>query len=460
MFLKILKILCVLVAALLIIPTSVVSDPFDNWEEGDEVEITGHSFEEEYWTSEVTNETDEGEATFVISYVNTNDVQAYLVAFKGIETDNSTGTLPYQMYGLHYFTPDGNEVFLSALLAFLMVYDDTNNNSIPSEGEPISYVIPIGIGNSFSNGTYDPVVTPIAAKKIGEGHYQFGMKYENLYAFVSPNPLWSWVFKTGWIAKFSELTITYDITIDSDKGEVKTETFYTIGQVTELWAFIGGFPIEADPADLPETLGLSAVHFVSIFTSKYKVTGETTNHTLSPTGTELADENVSIKVGEKDERAFAIRFYGDFDLIDEDTSTTIAEDQSAYNILLQAKFKDLLLVAWQLGFSARVFSVFAYALSDYVQGEYSSPRDLAEKSLRPFNPKGFGVRALWYAVCFPSWQGYRVEHDPTYVGYFGAAQEGEAEEATGVCASTILIVGFAAVPGIAVVDKKRKRKKK
>jgi hypothetical protein len=456
------QLFCVLIVGLLLVPTSSAPG-LDDWEDGDEEEITGHSFDEELWTAEISNETEEGNTTFVLSYVNYNDVQAFLMAFKSVETENGTGTLPYQMFGMHYFTPEGNEVFIGALLAFLMVYDDTNNNSIPNpkipHQEEISYVIPFGVGNSFTgNDSYAPVVTSIPAERLGDGHYKFGMKYQNMYAYVSPNPLWGWVFKTGMIAKFSELTITYDITINPKTGEAKAETKYTIGQVTELWSFFLGFPKEEDPSMIPDSLGVSAVHFVTIFTSKYTITGETTGHTLSPTANELADENVSISVGENDERAFAIRFMGEFDLIDEETGNTTEEDLPAYNILVQARFNDLLLVGWQLGFSAALFSVMAYGLSEHVQEKYTSPRDLAQKSLNPFNPDGFGVRALWYAVCFPSWGGLRVEHDPVYTAYFG---EPPSEKEEGICgAGALIFAGGVCIPSAGMVSKKRKRKNK
>jgi hypothetical protein len=456
-----LQLFCVLIAGLLLVPTSSASG-LDDWEDGDEEEITGHSFDEELWTAEISNETENGNSTFVISYVNYENVQAFLVAFKTFENDNGTGTLPYQMYGMHYFTPDGEEVFIGALLAFLMVYDDSNNNSIPNpdspDNEKIYYVIPFGVEKSLNeSGSYEPIVTPIPATEIEEGHYQFGMRYQNLYAYVSQNPILGLIFQTGWIAKFSELTITYDITINAKTGEVKTETYYTIGQVTELYAFVLGQREEADPSELPDSLGISAVHFVTMFTSKYKVTGETSGNTLSPTTTELADENVSIAVGEKNERAFAIRFMGEFDLIDEDTGSTIEEDNPAYNILVQAKLNDLLLVWWQLGFSAALMSVFAYGLSEHVQEKYTSPRDLAQKSLNPFNPQGFGVRALWYAVCFPSWNGLRVEHDPVYTAYFG---DPPSEDDGGPCgAGALIFAGAVCIPSAGMVSKKKKRKK-
>ncbi len=459
----ILKLLCLLLVGLLLSPTSSASG-FDDWEDGDEYEITGHYFDEQNWTAEITNETEEGNATFVISYVNYANVQAFLVAFKEIENENGTGTLPYQMYGMHYFTPQGNEVFVGALLAFLMVYNDSNGNGIPNpaypDNEEVLYVIPFGIGESLEGGeSYAPIVTPIPAQEIGEGHFKFGMRYQNLYAYVSPNPILWGALKTGWIAKFSELQIRYDITIDEDTGQVRTETYYTIGQVIGLWAFILGVPFQADRSDIPDWLGIGAVHFVTIFTSKYEVTGEDSGNTLSPNKNELANENISIVVGNKNERAFAIRFMGEFNLINETSGNTVSADNQAYNILVKAKVKDLLLVWWQLGFSAAIFSVFAYGLSDYIQDSYDSPRDLAQRSLNPLNPEGFGAFSLWYAVCFPAWQGYRVQHDPVYTAYFGEPPVAPAEEEGGLCGlGGLVFVGGICVSSASALSKKRKKR--
>ena len=44
------------------------------------------------------------------------------------------------------------------------------------------------------------------------------------------------------------------------------------------------------------------------------------------------------------------------------------------------------------------------------------------------NAQGFSARAFWYAVCFPNWDGYRIEHDPVYTAYFGEASSGDDDD--------------------------------
>ena len=441
------------------------------WNDGDEMAIFGHTFDEEYWTNSSMNATSpEGKnVTFSASYVNNDDVQAFLLALNKVEDENGTGTVPFQLFGMHYLTPEGQEVFIGAILAFLMVFDDTYNgtgpgsNGLPDPGhENISYVIPFGIGNALGED-YPPEVEVQEVEKLGEGHYKFGIQYRNLYAFVTPNLLASIVFSSGWIAKFSELTISYEITMDNETGEVRAETWYTIGQVSELWMLLAGFPIPLDVGDLPGTLGLSVVHFVTVFTSKYQGAADnSTGNTINPNINAPLDEDIVLRVGDDGERAMKIGTRGTFDLVNESTDYVVKEDEPAMNAIVGAQLVDLLLVAWQLGFAAGAMSIFAYALSDHVQTAYDGPLDLCQRSLIPANADGFNANPLWYAVSFPQWEGYRVVHDPVYTAYTyvdtddgdpGVDDESDFDPVGLVL--LVLVIAVAVVAAVAIATRKR-----
>lgn len=441
--------------------------PPETWQDGDEVAIFGHSFEEEYWTNESMTATSPAgdDVTFSASFVNYENVSAFLLSLNMVENENGTGNVPFQLFGMHYYTPDGNEVFIGAVLAFLMAFDDTYNgtgpgqNGMPDPGnENISYVIPFGVAGALDE-SYPPEVEVQEVEKLGEGHYRFGIQYRNLYAFVSPNFVASAVFATGWIAKFSELTIMYEVTMDQETDEVRAETWYTIGEVTELWFILLGIPIPADPHNLPEHLGLSVVHFVTVFTSKYQgASGNATGDTFDPDINEPIDEDIVLKVGDDSERALKVGTRGTFDLINESTDYVIKEDEPATNAIVGAKLVDLVLVAWQLGFAAGAMSIFAYALSDYVQSTYDGPLDLAQRSLVPTNEDGFNAYPLWYAVSFPEWNGYRIVHDPVYTAYSSfeiPAEDADDEFNPAGLVVLVLIVAVVAVVAVAVAKRKK-----
>jgi hypothetical protein len=444
---------------------NVSAFPPATWNDGDEATIFGHTFNDEYWTNssmKVQNAAGDN-LTFSASYVNYEGVQAFLLCLNMVENANGTGTVPFQLFGMHYRTPENREVFIGAELAFLMVFDDTYNgtgpgaNGLPDPGhENVLYVVPFGVGAALG-GQYLPEVHVHAVQKLGEGHYKFGIQYLNLYAFVSPNFLASMIYRTGWIAKFSELTVDYEITMDNSTGVVKAETWYTLGQVTELWAIILGIPIPTNPRDIPDTMGIAVVHFVTVFTSKYQgASGNETGSTINTDVTAALDQDIVLKVGNNRERAMQIGTRGTFDLINESSGSVVRGNQSALNAIVGAPAIDLLLVGWQLGFGAGAMSVFAYALSDYVQSKYSGPLDLAHRSLAPANKDGFNAYPLWYAVSFPQWDGYRVVHDPVYTAYTNMNLETGAEPFSLGGVVVLLVIIIVAVALVVLVATRRK----
>ncbi|MGQ9587803.1 MAG: hypothetical protein ACUVT7_05415 [Thermoplasmata archaeon] len=464
------KFLCIAVSLLScgLLVTSASAFPPATWNEGDELAVFGHAFNEEYWTNESikVNNTQGDNLTFSASYVSYENVEAFLLALNMVENENGTGSIPFQLFGMHYYTPEGREVFVAAVLAFLMVFNDTFNgtgagaNGLPDPGnEDISYVVPFGVA-PLVNASYVPHTEVQPVEKLGEGHFRFGIRYLNLYAIVTPNFLASLVYRTGWLAKFSELSVAYEITVNNETGEVRAETWYTIGQVTELWAFILGVPIPLSPRDIPDTLGLSVVHFVTVFTSRYAgASGNSTGNMLNPDVNLPLGEDIVLKVGNDGERAMKIGTRGTFDLVNETSGDVVRADQDALNAIVGARLVDLWLLGWQLGFAAGCMSVFAYALSDYVQSQYSGPLDLAQRSLLPTNKQGFNANPLWYAVAFPQWDGYRVVHDPTYVAYTDIGKGSGVLDGLNIGRILVLVLMIVAVAVVIAVVAGRKKGK-
>jgi hypothetical protein len=393
----------------------------ETWHTGDEYAITGHNFTEEYWTADISNTSGGATTTMTMSYVNHDDAQAFLLAFKTYEKEGNVSTLPYQMFGMHYKSPDNRDMFIGAVLAFLMAFDDTYNRTGPGENgmpdpghENVYYIIPFGVGGTLTNGSYVPDVTSIPAQKIGEGHYRFGMRYRNMYAkVIDANNPWALLLSTAYplyIAKFSELSITYDIKYGAD-NTLTAETYYVLGQVTKLWLW----GIEVDPRLIPDNWGIAAVHYVAMFGSTYLVSGNQTGHTIDTGIRHPIGEDMNLKVGNPPRRVFDVGFRGKFDLINETSGVTVRSGDDARNLIVKATLVDSLLVAWQGAFSLGVMATMAYALSPDLQSRYSGPLDLFQHA-----GSQFLTSTLWYAVSFPRWDGYRVEHDPVYTAYMAA----------------------------------------
>lgn len=398
------------------------------WEAGDEAAIFGHTFTEEYWTNssvEVKDTVQNNTAYFTASYVHVDEFSAFLVAFnKLIANDSKEFMLPYQLFGMHYYTPDDKEIFIGAVLAFFMVHIDNKtvpelNNGLPDVGnETAWYVLPISSLNPWNDVT--PTVEPIAATKLGENHYRFGMRYYNMSARVvdanSPGGFFVSLLIPLVTVLISEIVVQYDIFIDPVSGEIHTETLYSFGQVTRARVFLDLF--EVDPQDIiNETMSVTAVHYLSVFTSNYgySVTNSGTGNTLvPPTATTPMDDNITIRVGNDNERAFDIGLGRQYALINETTNpwTTVSDNETAVNALLGARASDFLLIAWQAPLSAFIFAHAAYGLSEDIRAEFDNPADLAQNYTTSFHSSQW-----WYAVSFPEWNGLRIQQDPVYVAY-------------------------------------------
>ncbi len=392
------------------------------WEAGDETEVFGHTFAEEYWTNDslYVSGTD-GNGSLTASFVHVGDFEAFLIAFNEFNmTDGTQMIAPYQLFGMHYITPGNQEVFIGAVFAFLLVHNETfgSNNLTEVGNEPSWYVVPLASDNTCQEYTH--AVEPIPATKLVETHYRFGMHYYNLTCRIvdANNPLGFWISLGTPILQvlISELTIQYDIRIE-DTGEVHAESLYTIGQVekAKLWG------VETDPQDIiGDSMEISAVHFLSVFASQYSVVGTTDGNEIEPpTSTTPMSDNVSIQVGASSERAFDIGFGRQYSLINETTDTVVDDDLTAINTLLGVRLSDLILVLWQAPLSALIFASMAYGLSSQLRNTYNTVGDMVTNVNTAFTNTHW-----WYAVTFPTWNGLRVQQDPVYVAYTSMSIEG------------------------------------
>ncbi len=450
--------LSLIIVAILASPVNAV--PPAAFTDDDAKDLLGHTFKEEYWTTdEILIEKDGAEMSFSMSYASYKSVDTFLIAFNTYEKNDNVSTLPYQLFGLHYYTPEGFEVFIGAVLAFLMAFNDTydgtgpGQNGLPDPGhEDYYYIIPFGVGNTLEEENYAPVVETLPVEKLGEGHFRFGQRYTNLYAKViaANNPVAFLLSATFplYIAKFSELTVEYDVKIDEETGKITAETFYTIGQVTKLWLW----GQEVDPQSLPENMGLAAVHYVVPFVNGIMITPEDGAFTVDGGITEVMDEDIHMSVNDGKERAFTIGHRGTYDLIDEADDSKIREGQDATALTLEAKPADRLLVAWQAALSLDIFCTAAWAVSESLQDIYVGPKALWQAAPLTI----FVATPLWYATAFPGWQGYRVEHDPTYTCNADVDYEVIGEETTPGFEALVVLMAIA-VPTVVYFSSRRLR---
>ncbi len=407
---------------LLLSPIQVQALPPQHWVPGIEQTILGHTFAENIWTNDSIFLESENNDTiqFIASYINYDEeigsFQAMLIALGIIENENGTQfTLPYQMFGLHFTTKENQDVFVGSLLAYLFGFNDTDQNGVPSFGENRFFIIPYGFNEGNISSALE--INAIPATKLADNHYQFGIRYKNLYGrLVSAKNEGEFILTLLlplFEVQFSELTVVYDIRINPSSGEITTETFYTIGQVTDLRVpLIGSVP---DPQNYLQDIGIGIAHLGVVFTPRYFVH---TAGNLPVSGIDQSLANITTDIRES-APAFSLSTRGTYDVINESTSpaTVIQSSMPAYSWILTPQPLDLLLMLWQLPISASIFSIFAYAMSPYLQSMFIGPLDLYNHADTVFN-----TAAFWYGITFPESNGYRIEHDPVYTAYSNIGQ--------------------------------------
>ena len=441
------KLMTLWVVTLLAMPFVLIPNA-SAWTAGDEAAVFGHTFEEEYWTNDsILIEGDDGtNASLTASYVHVDEFSSFLIAFNNMNSTVNNEIvqtiLPYQLFGMYFKTPQNREVFIGAIFAFLLAHNETyGGNNLPDVGNDQAwYVVPQAVSSTWPE--YTPSVEPIPATKISDSHYRFGMRYTNLTCrIVDANTafgFWATLVIPIMSAVISELVIQYDITID-ENGQVHSETLYTIGQVKEFRIGLTDYP----PTDIiVESMEISAVHYLSVFTSQYTVETESGVELEPPTSITPLDEDLRIKVGNNGERAFDIGLGRQYALINEtaDPWTTVSPAETALNTLLGARLSDLILVAWQAPVSAWLFAHMAYGLSSQLRSVYATVGDMVTNVA---SGAAFHNSQWWYAVTFPEWNSLRIEQDPVYVAYTNLNAE-PVDDGGGIVV-VLLAVGVIAV---------------
>ncbi|MFW9830655.1 MAG: Loki-CTERM sorting domain-containing protein [Candidatus Thorarchaeota archaeon] len=415
-----------LALALFLSPATTYALPPATYTPGDEAAIfDGHTFTEDYWTVEktFTDDSTNDSAEIIMSYVNyggTGGFHAALLALGDIYDYSAdvNSTLPYQLFAMHFTTPSGKEIFVGAVFAFLYAFNDTNLNNVVDGGENRWFCVPYGWNGG--NRTADPVASAISVTNPSAGHYRFGVTYENLYCrLVIPIETNIFAFLATLLnpimeVQISELTFTYDIEVDTETGEITAETFYDIGQISAVRIMNTTVTDFAIINAALENVTVGAAHFVTAFGSNYYVEEGTT--TPTPAANWIATNITTDPAG--NERAWAVGVRGTYDLINETDDTTVASGLPAISWVFTPAISDLLFLAWQLPASADFLSVFAYAVSPTLQMFYDGPLDVYNNADDLYQSTAF-----WYAISFPQFGGYRIEHDPVYTAYSNIGQQ-------------------------------------
>ena len=186
------------------------------------------------------------------TYVNTKGLHMLYAGLCNISfgTQNSF-TIPMQTYLMHYKTNNRTrDVILASTFLMLLAFNDTTASLYPDSPDMNDNLwSSFSMGFTFGEHTFNETLPALscATENIPLTHsadnltWHWGMKYTNLTAvwfrtYLSPTtPGFEGVPMA--IATYDELTFTYDLTIDPVTNKATLNENHNIGRIRQLWRF-------------------------------------------------------------------------------------------------------------------------------------------------------------------------------------------------------------------------------
>lgn len=352
------------------------------------------------------------------AWINTNDTQIVFLAYQSHMDNPPVVTF----FGQHYYTEDNTEVFVGNTLTSMEVYSDDNGNGVPdTETNEIKYYFLV------NSSSVNFVTTPIGKTMLdGTPHYTWGIRYDTIDGFL----LFEDQFPAAKVM-LDYMDFSYDFSIQNNVSYLKTN--FGIGKLLETTPF--------SQANVTlERLSLSLLYGTTIISSKPYTTlvnGELYNSATTQTMVNSTDLG-EIRI--EDVKTYEFIFGQNYTLF-RDSKQEIYESKSAAVANRSVSAGVRMSVEWLLS-----------NLGDVLSGLF--PRI---SSMQVAINLDYDVSSLLYKVCYPKWDGCRLEHDPIYVAYFGIVTTGPEIKPPILFVVAAAILGFAALT-VALVDLKKTRK--
>ncbi len=398
------------------------------------------------------------------------------------------------------------------------VNNASTNNSVPDASDKIffSYTLSSNyhralIRNALSNAIgYDPLgseslysytATPFFERIDNDEkiEYKFGITYENMFILWHPVAIETDDIETTSSAKIlfnrtaafcrlSSLNFTYVLSYNktADDGKVKMTTEYDIGPITDLYipyddpigtGAIGGIVLNISAIDSGKTL--SRYNTTDAITKRLNGTATFGRFSLAvlnyarmivienvdararnrieeqgaienANGQKVDPENVNateqhrIKLRDAvNKEAFMIDFASKPDyILNDDTANPILAPVQLYPKTAIKNPAMLLLY----GYANRFIMNYA---KKFIEKQYPNA-DEARLKLRIAAHDG-----LYYAICFPRWNGLKINQDPTFVAFTDLSSAALGKKIDGFSLSLLLLAALGTAFAVVMIKKRK-----
>jgi hypothetical protein len=306
--------------------------------------------------------------------------------------------------GEHYQTVDETEVFMGNTLLLMEAYDDANGNGVPEADfttgtSEIEYFFIVNSSVGF-------VPMPVQKTVMDyTPHYTWGVRYERVDgALLYPedrlmNGVWT---NLAARVNITHLTFTYEYHVQEDASYLKTG--FEVGEIVDIEPYTSNMNMTLNE------LGLSLLYGTTTLTAKpYTVLVNNEPYdSIKAEAPAVPTSRAEVMV--EDMKTYEFIFEENYTL-HRDSIVEVYDSKSAASAIdsVPPNADPYLSPYWLVGWLLRHLS------DDVFPGMSTGMPDI---------DLNYTSSSFVYRVCYPLWEGWRIEHDPTYVAYITAVEVG------------------------------------
>jgi hypothetical protein len=397
------------------------------------------------------------------NYINVGGFQLFYAGLVNATHNGTFVTIPIQTFFEHYKTVGGKDAITASSFISLVSFNESNTDPYPNSPDKIDTVyasFSLGVNLTTITGHKLPgyvatsQVTPLS--QVDSQHWTWGLKYTNLNAIwwkINPDPIFPTadLLTPRGFAQYSELSFNYALAIDPTSKTATLTTSYTIGRMTDLYILSPTPAIHLNATGTYDLSG-SRISFQSIYqflqarqmklsivlANKAILAGTATNKDDSGASVDNSNStdvtntavNTAASDGDKIFRAdFGVKSTYQWYNYTADSSenTAVTKNVNVRTVNIKAWAGNP--VFW---FQNRFMGFLPMFVANVDPGLIQQ----AKAGLVDFT-----VSDYLYVISYPTWDGYRIVHDPDYTAFYTPASN------VGLLTAIFLAVAVAAGVG-------------
>ena len=386
-------------------------------------------------------------AYLYMNYVNHSGVQMLYAGLSNITTGPRlvSVTLPIQTFMMHYKTENqSRDVVTASSYIMLLAYNETEGTIFPDspdKNDTLYASFSMGFDLSPWFSTDAPALNSktriIPLTHPDENTWHWGMTYTNLTAiwwrvYIDPEDA-SYNSMPVAVSVYEELTFTYDLIFDQDNNTAKIVSNYVIERMTDLWVVRPSLPLilhynsaacyrlnkqKYSDETIHQFLHKNGISMSIVLFQASAILDHTTESSVN--GQNVTDNEVFVSddivstFSEDGERIFDVDF-------------GVKNNYTLYNYTsgLSSTYNAVTRTAQRNGFAQNpIFQIHTFLMRYIPLALAHMDEALYEQAKNQLLNMTYAD--YFYIISYPTYDGYRVEHDPTYIAYSTIAEDEDA----------------------------------